>query len=226
MSLLRFARLSDAPPPAREMLDVADDGSLTGWRSQGPVVGACAGRAPDLAALRALVERVAGTEAPRHGDVPADATVESLEAGGQELETTEHGTIGGAWGELLAAARVLLDDVLPAGPVAAVALEIRVTEGAPGGLALAHRGDRPLVLELGAGWAEITRWRDGAPVGSEEVHGLGARRVEAGPGWSLEVPVRIPGGEPGDLLTASCRFVAVDAGVMVPAVLTGRATAS
>lgn len=221
MSLLRFARLSDAPPPAREMLVVADDGSLTGWRSQGPVVGACAGRAPDVAALRELVDRAAGARVPRRGDVPADATVESLEAGGQALETTEHGSIDGPWGDLLAAARTLLDEVLPAGPAAAVTLAIR----APGGIVLEHRGDGALTLELGAGWAEVTRWRDGAPAGSVEVRGLGAGRTETGPGWSFEIPVRIPAGQPGDLLTASCWFVAVDAGVMVPAVLTGHATA-
>ncbi len=201
---------------------MADDGALTGWLSQGPIVGSCRGRAADPAGLLALVERVAGVGVPRHDDVPADATVESLAAGGHELETTVHGTVDGPWGELLAAARSLLDDVLPASPAAAVALVI----APPGGLVLEHRGDGPLALELGAGWAEVTRWRDGAPVGSAEVRDLGAGRVETGPGWSLAIPLRAPDGEPGDLLTASCWFVAVDAGVMVPAVLTGRAAAA
>lgn len=222
MRLLRFARLSDAPPPARELVEVANDGSMTGWLSQGPIVGSCRGRVPDPAGLRALVERAIAVPAPRGGPYPLDATVESLEAGGHELETTVQGTVDGPWGELLAAARSLLDDVLSASPGAAVALVI----AAPGGLVLKHRGDGPLALELGAGWAEVTRWRDGAPVGSAEIRGLGAGRVETGPGWSLAIPLRVPDGEPGDLLTASCWFVAVDAGVMVPAVLTGRATAS
>jgi hypothetical protein len=159
---------------------------------------------------------------PDAGGYPLDATVETLTVGGTKLVAAVHATISGPWGELLAAARVLLDDVLPGSPSAAVALEIL----APGGIRLVHRGDAPLTLELGAGWAEVTRWRDGAPVGDAETHDLGLRRVAAGPGWTADIALPVPAGEPGDLLTASAWFVADDAGVYVPAVLTGRATAS
>jgi len=222
MTLLRLLRLSDAPPPARELLEVADDGTLKGWRSQGPGVGRFAGMAGDLAGLQALVAAAAGAPVPALGTVPMDATIESLEAGGQACRCSVHATPDGPWGELLRAARALLDDVLPSSPVAALALSIE----AAGDLRLEHRGDGTLPVELGDAWVEITRWRDGAPVGSTETRSLGLGRVETGPGWSAPVALHAPAGEPGDLLTASVWFVADDAGVYVPAVLTGRATAS
>lgn len=221
MTLLRFARRSDAPPPARELLEVADDGSMTGWLSQGPLVGACRGPVPDLEGLRALVEAAARSPVPTPGDAPLDATIDALDVAGREHAWPEHEVVAGPWGDLLAAARTLLLDALPAMPAAAVGLAFP----GPDRLRLEHRGGAPLVLELGAAWAEVTRWRDGVPVGSAETRDLRLGRVEAGPGWSAEVPLAVPGGEAGDLLTASAWFVADDEGIHVPVVLTGRGIA-
>jgi hypothetical protein len=222
VSLLRLTRLSAAPPPARDLLRVEEDGSMTGWRSQGDVVGAFAGPAPDLGRLRSLVTAAVGVPPPAHeGAYPHDGTVETLQAGEAEFEVDAHARPDGPWGELLSAARELLDDTLPTMPAGAVALV--VAAGAP---RLEHRGERPITLELGSGWAEVTRWRDDAPVGDAETRDLGLGRVEAGPGWSAEVTLRAPDGEAGDLLTASAWFVADDGGVHVPVVVTGRATAS
>jgi hypothetical protein len=84
-----------------------------------------------------------------------------------------------------------------------------------------------LPIRLESLWFEITRWRDGDPVGSREVSGLGLGRVEAGPGWGQDLPIEDgPAGEPGDLLTASAWFVAEDHGIYVPVVVTGRSTAA
>jgi hypothetical protein len=220
VTLLRLARLSDAYSPARELLEVADDGTFTGWRSQGPLVGACRGTVAGIDALRALVER-AGTVPPRRGgDLPLDATVDLLAVGDHELRAAASTTPDGAWGDLLRAARAVLEDEVPRSPHAAIELVI----GGPPGLRLVHRGEAPIVLELGAGWAEVTRWRDGVPAGSAETRDLAAGRVEAGPGWSIDIALVVPAGEPGDLVTASAWFVAEDEGVLVPVVLTGRAT--
>lgn len=221
MTILRYARLSDAPPPARDLLAVADDGTLSGWLSQGPLIGAYGGAVPDLARLRALVDAAGAAPVPDPGTLPLDATVESLEAGGRELRVRDGSVVDGPWGTLLDAVRALVEGELGASPRAALALEIV----APACLRLEHRGTEPLVVELGAAWAEITRWRDEAPIGDASTRSIGLGRVETGPGWSAEIPLATPEGEPGDLLTASAWFVADDAGVHVPVVLTGRATA-
>ena len=219
MTLLRLARLSDAPPPARELLEVGDDGGFRGWRSQGTVVGAFRGTVAGIDELRGLVERASSSTPPDAGDLPLDATVDSLGAAGMELRVAASATPEGAWGELLRAARTVLDDEVPRAPWAAI--ELLVTATAPP--RLVHRGEGPIVLELGAGWAEVTRWRDDAPVGSAETRSLGVDRVEAGPGWSADLPLAIPQGAASDLVTASAWFVAEDEGVLVPVVLTGRA---
>ncbi len=218
--MLRLSRLSDAPPPARELLEVADDGTLSGWRSQGPGIGRFGGSAPDIDGLRALIGAAVATPEPEIGRLSLDATIESLEADGRSARFSVHTTPDGPWGALLLAARSLLDDTLPSAPVATLALVI--DEGR--GLRLEHRGSDPVAVELGSAWAEMTRWRDGTPVGSSEARGIGLGRVEAGPGWSALIAMDVPAGEAGDLLTASAWFVAEDTGIYVPVVLTGRAS--
>lgn len=222
MSLVRLSRLSDAPPPARELLDVGDDGSVTGWLSQGPAIGRFAGSVPDLAGLRGLAGAVSGVEPPTQDTFPHDATIDRLRTAEGELVTSDKTTPEGPWGELLATARGLLDG-LAASPVAAIAVEVQ----GPGLVRLVHRGTDSLPIRLETLSVDITRWRDGDPVGSKEVSGLGLGRVEARPGWSQDVPVDSgPEGGPGDLLTATAWFVAEDAGVYIPVLVTGRATAS
>ena len=103
-------------------LEVADDGSMTGWLSQGPLVGACRGPVPDLEGLRALVEAAARSRVPTPGDAPLDATIDALDVAGREHAWPEHEVVAGPWGDLLAAARTLLLDALPAMPAAAVGL--------------------------------------------------------------------------------------------------------
>jgi hypothetical protein len=222
VSLVRLLRLSDAPPPAREVLDVADDGSFTAWRSIHDAVGRFAGSVPDLERLRGLVEAVSGDRPPGVGELPLDATVDSLEAGGHELEVSANASVDGPWGELLAVCREQLEGV-GSSPVAAVAL---VIEG-PGALRLEHRGTEPFPIELANLSVEVTRWRGDTPVGSSERSVPGLGRVEAGPGWTLAVELEggPATGEPRDLLTASASFVAEDAGVYVPVVVSGRASA-
>lgn len=222
MTLVRLTRLSDAFPPARELLEIGDDGGFTGWRSQGPLVGACRGTLAGIDALRDLVRRARESAPPPARDLPLDATADLLAVGDRELRVAASASPDGAWGDLLRAARAILEDEVPLAPYAAVELQVAAA-AAP---RLVHRGDAPIVLELGAGWAEVTRWRDDVPAGSDETRDLAAGRVEAGPGWSLDLDLAVPAGEPGDLVTASAWFVVEDGGVLVPVVLTGRAAGS
>jgi hypothetical protein len=222
VSLVRLSRLSDAPPPARELLDVDDDGSVAGWLSQGPAIGRFAGSVPDITGLRGLVDAAAGTDPPSTATFPHDATIDRLRVAGDELVTSDKTTPDGAWGELLAATRALLDGLVGS-PAAAIALEV----AGPGLVRLVHRGSDVLPIRLETLTIDVTRWRDDNPVGSKELSGLGLGRVEAGPGWSQDLPIDGgPEGEPGDLLTAVAWFVAEDDGVYVPVLVTGRGTAS
>ena len=111
VTLVRFLRLSDAPPPAREVLEVARDGSFSAWRSIHAAVGRFAGSVPDPAGLRRLVEAVADSSPPRAGSLPLDATVDTVKAGDRELEVGANGSVDGPWGELLEACRALVAGV-------------------------------------------------------------------------------------------------------------------
>jgi hypothetical protein len=175
VSLIRLLRLSDAPPPAREIVDVAQDGSMTGWRSIHDAVGRFAGTAPDLEALRALAEATAGMGPPGTPTLPHDATTDNLTTTAGELVVSDKATPDGPWGELLVACRRLLDEVSRS-PVAAVGL---VIDG-PGRLRLEHRGSEALGIRLETLAFEVTRWRGRDPVGSREVTGPDLGRVEAG----------------------------------------------
>ena len=159
MTELTYRRVSDAPPPVRDQVAL-DAGELTVWRSNGAEVGRFAGRDDDASRLRALLPAAIGARRPAGtGRVPADAVVEVLTAGDVELAIGPGDRPDGAWGELLAACRDVLDN--PGPPVAAIGL---VIEG-PGRLRLEHRGSESLRVGLGAVIAETVVFRDGAQAG-------------------------------------------------------------
>ena len=97
-------------------------------------------------------------------------------------------------------------------PVATVA----VLFASPSTVRLERRGTAILPLELASLSVELGRWRDGLFVGSALADPVGLGRVDAGPGWSLDVAVN--GLEPaaGDLLVARVQLVVEDRGVYVP----------
>ncbi len=222
MSRVTFARLSDAPPPLREMLDVEADGSWRAWRSVGQAIGRFAG--DGATTLAALAERAATESPPPTGELPPDASVDRItitQAGRRRSHVRSFGSTqrpAGAWGELVAACRALLDDAI-AHPTAAIGLVVT----APDLVRLEHRGDGPLPIELGSAQVEATVWKDGAFVvaGSGQIV---AGHVDAGPGWSLEVPLTgIDPSASGDAVVF-VSFVADDGGVYIPVTLSaGRA---
>jgi hypothetical protein len=222
MSRVAFARLSDAPPPVREILDVEDDGSWTVWRSVGLAIGrfAGSGEAASGAGKRiiALAAAAEADEPPADGNFPPDATVDSIDLGGRSVSVPYRETVGGSWGELLAACRGLLDEALEH-PRAAIGLVV----AGPDRVRLEHRGEEPLPIELGSAQVEATVWADGVFVAAGTGR-IKSGRLDAGPGWSLDVQLEgIDPSAKGEAVTF-VSFVADDGGVYIPVVLSaGRA---
>lgn len=215
VSLLRYRRLSSAPPPERELLTVEPDGSWTGWRSGGSMVGRFGGRIADPDWLRALADRAAAGDAPAGGELPFDAAYERIEAGGREASLRAGAGVPGAWGELVAWCRDRID-AMTLDPVAAIEVE----PTSPTTIRLRHRGTEVLPLELASLSVEVGWLRDGVQVRSAMAGSAGLGRVEAGPGWSLDVAVDDPAPAPSDTITAWAELVVDDHGVYVPVLAT------
>jgi hypothetical protein len=217
VSRVSFDRLSDAPPPLRETLDVEDDGSWRVWRSVGQAIGRFAG-SPEVAdsAGKRILELAAaaeGSDPPSKGKFPPDATIERIHVGDRSATVPYRHTPDGPWGELVAASRRLLDEAI-AHPRAA----IRLVVVGPDRVRLEHRGQEPLPIELGSAQVEATVWHDGAFVGA----GMGridAGHVDAGPGWSLDVPLEGIDPSAGGEAVIFVSFVADDGGVYIPVTL-------
>jgi hypothetical protein len=167
-------------PAVAESVEVADDGALTGWRSVSDGgVGWFAGRLPDgeLAELRALA-----AERPDPVLAPPDSAQEIL-----ECEATGPISIAGSTDDLATAARHLLDRLTDF-PLAAVA----VSFVAPDVARLVHRGTDPVRLDLGVVAVRATAWRGYyEPAGDWSGVVEGPGEVEAGPGWTYDVPLEL-----------------------------------
>lgn len=173
-------------PAVAESVEVADDGALTGWRSVSDGgVGWFAGRLPEgeLAAVRALAEvRALAGETLDPGPAPPDSAEEVL-----ELEATGPISIAGSTDDLATAARHLLDRLTDF-PLAAVA----VSFVAPDVARLVHRGTDPVRLDLGVVAVRATAWRGYyEPAGDWSGVVEGPGEVEAGPGWTYDVPLEL-----------------------------------
>jgi hypothetical protein len=212
--LVGFARVAFSPPPLRELLTVRADGTASAWRSNGPVVGRFAGPADGIDALRAAVERAAAAGEPEPLELPPDAAWEEVRAAGRTGRFETDAPAPEPWTDLVDRCRALLDS-LAASPEAAVAIVL----DPDGRVRLEHRGGGTIVLELDSLQVSLTRWRDGREAGRAATP-VPAGRVEAGPGWSLDVP-DIPVGGDGGRLVAVATFLADDEGVVVPMAATG-----
>jgi hypothetical protein len=213
VTAVEFRRLGGAPPPEREVLQVDGDGRFTLWRSIGsPAVGRFSGGVPDPAGLAALVAAVEGEQGTGRVEVPAGAPVEEVEVGGAVAAAEADLNPPGPWGPLLAACRRLTESLTDQ-PDAAVAL---VGVEAPGRWRLEHRGTGVLPLELDHAELLLTLWRDGQQAGTAGTGPLGAGRVEAGPGWTLELDVPGAPDPSGGILLARLELVGEDGGVLVP----------
>ncbi|MEI7744324.1 MAG: hypothetical protein WCK58_11335, partial [Chloroflexota bacterium] len=135
MTLLRYRRLSSAPPPDRELLTVEEDGTWSGWRSHGSVVGRFAGRLSDDAHLRGLLGAVVGAPPPRVGELRPDGAWERVLTDDAEMVVPAEAPVDGAWGALLDWCRLRLEG-MTAEPVAAIVATVE----ASGLVRLEHRG--------------------------------------------------------------------------------------
>ncbi|WP_433379128.1 hypothetical protein ACQPZX_12925 [Actinoplanes sp. CA-142083] len=180
-------------PAVAESVEVAEDGTISGWRSvSGGGVGWFAGQLPagELAEVRALVDAAGPAPSPVPPP-PPDAGDEVL-----ELEATGPVSIAGIsdgpgdWPRLAAGSRRLLDRLTDF-PRAAVTVE----PADPSVARLLHRGADPLRLDLGTIAVRATAW-----VGYYEPAGdwsgviEGPGEIEAGPGWTYDIPIGLGDG--------------------------------
>ena len=212
MRLLTFRRIGSAPPPERELLAVEDDGSFTMWRSSGFVVGRFAGRLPDVEPLWALVAATAEVDPPSTTALPPGASGEKVIVGEVTASVEARRPVDGPWGALVDAARELLDRLIDQ-PLAAIA----ATLPSPELVRLAHAGSEPFAVEFENAALAVDLWRDGQLAGQVERRDLGAGHVDAGAGWSWDLPVGLDASG-GGILRARVSFVARDEGVFVPLV--------
>lgn len=212
--LVAFRRIGGSPPPEREMLEIDDDGEARLWRSIGHVVGRFGGPAPHVGKLRELVKAAESVDPPdeaEDAEVPADAPIEEIEVGGRTVSFEEGVDPDGPWGALAKACRNLMTELLDQ-PLAA----IRIAAHDAGSIRLEHVGSAAVTVELDAAEAKLELWRDRRLASHASTGPLGGGRLDAGPGWTLDIDVR--GIDPGDggRLTARVEFVADDEGVYVP----------
>jgi len=219
MTLVTYSRLADAPPPERELLEVEPDGRARVWRSNGTAIGRFGGTAGDLAGLRAAAEEAAAGEPPTVGELPPGAALEIVAAGARPARRAPPAAVAGSWAQVVDLCRGELDAQV-AWPVAAIAGVL----GADGGFRLEHRGSETLPIELGALVVEVVLWRGGAEAARGRMPGEGLGRVEAGPGWSIQLAGPAVDLRGGGTLVAVASFVADDAGIYVPVAITARAT--
>lgn len=125
----------------------------------------------------------------------------------------------GTWGDLVAVARRLLDDLADQ-PEAALAMDLG-TEGGRVQVHLRQLGGGDLRVLLGAGRLEMSVERSGGGVAGTVV-GFAAGEAIVGPGWSLATAVDGLAPQAGDRLAAEATFVVDDGGIYVPVVLGGR----
>jgi hypothetical protein len=214
--LVSFARVAFSPPPLRELLAVREDGTATGWRSNGPIVGRFASRVDRMGPLRAAIADLAGGgQPPGPLELVPDAAWEEVKAAGLTARFGTDDAVEGPWGALLEACRDLLDEMTDS-PTAAIVILV----DPDGHVRLEHRGDGMLPLELDSVQVSLTLWRDGREA-SRAAARTSAGRVEAGPGWSLDVPDASIDLDGGGKLVAVASFIADDDGVFVPVSATG-----
>jgi hypothetical protein len=215
--LVTFARIAFSPPPLRELLAVGADGAATGWRSNGPAVGRFASRVETMEPLRAAIAGLAAGagQSPDSLELVPDAAWEEIGAAGQTARFAADDEVVGPWGAVVDQCRQLLEKVSESPTAAIVALV-----DAGGHVRLEHRGDDSLPLELAALKVLLTLWRDGQEA-ARAATGTRGERVEAGPGWSLDLPDASIDLRGGGKLVAEASFTADDEGVLVPVSVTG-----
>jgi hypothetical protein len=207
--MLRFYRNDGSTSPATaEYVELLDDGRFTGWRGVASAVGWFGGalEAAECDGVRALISGL--------GDVvleppPPGPTVETLELPDRDPLVVTGVDVDGPLGPLVDRSRRLLDDLVNS-PRAAVAL------GAGSPPRLVHRGTDPLQVDLSTVAVRAYHWKGYYEPAGEASEVLAGERVEAGPGWTLDLPALNP--PPGDDITThvTVDFAIVADGTVVP----------
>ena len=190
--MLRFYRNDGSTTPATaEYVELFDDGRFTGWRSNAPAVGWFAGglAAAECDEVRGLIADLGGATP---GRPPPGAATETLELPGVDPLVVTGVDGDGPLGPLVDRARRLLDEMVGS-PRAAVALEV---DSPP---RLVHRGTDPLQLDLSTVALRAYYWKGYYEPAGEASEVLAGERVEAGPGWTLDLPAL--DAPPGDDIT-------------------------
>ncbi len=219
--ILRF-HLADSrqvPAPA-EMVEVGDDGAISGWRTVSTRgVGWFAGvlREDELTGLNSAVSAVDGLAPPAGLAAPGSPT-ETLELGDSGPNAVAHiGDSGAdAWSRLVAEARHLLERLTDF-PRAAVGISLPAADRAR----LEHLGTDPLELDLATVTVRATAWRGYyEPAGDWTGAVAGPERVEARPGWTHDLELGLEYEPAADVtlhVSATFAIVAGDRSVPVRA---------
>ena len=207
--MLRFYRNDGSTSPATaEYVELFDDGRFTGWRSIASAVGWFGGElaASESDDVRSLIAGLGG-EVP--GPPPPGPTTETLELPDRDPLVVTGVDGDGPLGPLVDRARHLLDEMVGS-PRAAVALE----PGSPP--RLVHRGTDSLELDLTTVALRAYHWKGYYEPAGEASEVLAGERVEADPGWTLDLPALDP--PPGDDITThvTVDFAIVSGGSVVP----------
>jgi hypothetical protein len=216
--ILRFHLADSRQVPARaEMVEVADDGAISGWRTVSTSgVGWFAGVLPgdELAALDSAVSAVDGLAPPSGLPAPV-APTETLELGAAGPVAVAHvlDSDPEPWGRVVAAARQLLERLTDF-PRAAIGISVPAADRAR----LEHLGTDPLELDLATVTVRATAWRGYyEPAGDWSGAVAGPERVEVGPGWTHDLDLGLQHDRsPGTTLHVSATFAIVAGDRSVP----------
>jgi hypothetical protein len=182
------------PPRDREILEIQDTGEFTMWRSIGwatdppSPIGRFSGEIDEALNARLHEEAAAAAKAGNlQMKLSPDSPVETIQIGEAKATVGANDEAEGPWGDVVRRLRKLLSD-LTRHPQAAIALEVS-KDGQTA--RLVHHGKEPLRLDLTAMTVRAVLWEEYDKPGdwrSPSRHSGDMANIEAGVGWSLDLP--------------------------------------
>jgi hypothetical protein len=176
-------------PQLDEVLEIADDGSFSLWRSVSTAasppspIGSFAGQMTEeqWSELDAAGQK-AVAEGSRTWVALPDSPIDRLQVGAAEATLGMREPAEGAWATLAALLRPLLAD-LTSSPRAAIALEV------DDGARLVHRGHEELKVDLSDLALEAVQWRGDDAEARWAAQPPSEGKEVLGPGWTKELPL-------------------------------------